>query len=260
MRTKKKKNYLIIYRKEKISNIYLGEMINTLIIEDNLDYVKNILNTVINKFNEIHVTNIATTKKEAMEIINRNNIDLIFLDLRLPDATGIEIIKEIDMLNLIKNPNIIIISGKIPLIRKVQNNYNSRVINKLSNEEYIYNHIKQAVKEIKYLKLEKQISEKVFNELLNIGYNFKYKGTHYIYEAIIYIYESNNFDLLDNLEQNVYKYLAHKYKKSINNIKTNIIKATKMRNESKGMYEKTTPKSVINNILIKVMNMYNEFV
>lgn len=45
-------------------------MINTLIVEDNLQYVKNILNTVISRVEEIHITNIATTIKEAKNILN----------------------------------------------------------------------------------------------------------------------------------------------------------------------------------------------
>lgn len=44
---------------------------------------------------------------------------------------------------------------------------------------------------------------------------------------------SNNLDLLDNLESNVYKYVSFKYNKSLNNIKTNIIKATMKINRNK---------------------------
>jgi len=62
--------------------------------------------------------------------------------------------------------------------------------------------------------------------LEKLGYNWKYKGTNYLLEAIIYIYKNNNLDLLDNLEKNVYKYISCRYNKSINNVKTNIIKAT----------------------------------
>ncbi len=87
-------------------------MINTLIVEDNLEYVKNILNTVINKVKEVHITNIATTIEEAKNIINNNNVELIFLDLKLPDSTGIELIEEIERLNLVTKPNIIIILVK----------------------------------------------------------------------------------------------------------------------------------------------------
>ena len=56
-------------------------MIKALIVDDNLQYIKNILNTTINKFSEIHIEYIATTAKEAINVISNNQIDLIFLDL-----------------------------------------------------------------------------------------------------------------------------------------------------------------------------------
>lgn len=231
-------------------------MINTLIVEDDLEYVKNILNTVINRIKEIHITNIATTIKEAKDIINNNNIELIFLDLKLPDSTGIELINEINRLNLVKKPNIIIISGELTLIKEIKGNYNFCAINKLESDEHIFKHIKQEILEIEYPKIEKQVNKEIFIQLSNIGYNFKYKGTHYIFDTISYIYKSNNLDLLDNLEQNAYKYIAYKYKKSINNIKTNIIKATNFIEKNKGEKSVLTPKVVISNVLIKLINEY----
>lgn len=234
-------------------------MINTLIVEDNFQYVKNILNTVIGRVEEIHITNIATTIKEAKDIINSNNIELIFLDLKLPDSTGVDLIEEIERLNLVTKPNIIIISGELTLIReikKINDKYNFYIISKLESEEFIFNHIKQFIEQIKYLRIERQINKEITNQLSNIGYNFKYKGTHYIFEAITYIYKSNNLELLDNLEQNVYKYIAYKHKRTINNIKTNAIKATNhvQRNKSEGI--NLTPKAVISDILIKIINNY----
>lgn len=231
-------------------------MINTLIVEDNLEYVKNILNTVINRINEVHITNIATTINEAKEIIKNNNIELIFLDLKLPDSTGIELINEINRLNLVKKTNIIIISGELTLIKEIEGTHNFCAINKLESNEYIFKHIKQEIMEIKYPKIEKQVNKEIFIQLSNIGYNFKHKGTHYIFDTISYIYKSNNLDLLDNLEQNVYKYIAYKYKKSINNIKTNIIKATNLIAKNKEDKSALTPKIIINNVLIKLINDY----
>lgn len=77
-------------------------MIKVLIVDDNLQYIKNILNTTINKFSEIHIEYIATTAKEAINVISNNQIDLIFLDLNLPDENGIYIIDQIKYLNNIK--------------------------------------------------------------------------------------------------------------------------------------------------------------
>lgn len=54
-------------------------------------------------------------------------------------------------------------------------------------------------------------------------------------------------DLIENLESNVYKYIAYKYEKTILNIKTNIINSTRIV-QRKNKY--ITPKFVISNILI----------
>lgn len=38
---------------------------------------------------------------------------------------------------------------------------------------------------------------------------------------------NNNLDIIDNLESNIYKNIAHQHKTSASNIKTNIAKATR---------------------------------
>lgn len=91
-------------------------------------------------------------------------------------------------------------------------------------------------------------------DLQEMGYNFKYRGTLYILDAIEYIYKSNNMDLLENLEKNVYNIIANKYNKSINNIKTNIIKSTNSIQNNNNDYKENTPKAIITKILIKLCN------
>ena len=238
-------------------------MINVVIIENNLHYAKNILNTVINRFNNFRVIHIVTTVKEGLRIITNNHIDLIFLDLKLPDDTGIKIIEKINAITNIKKPNIVIISGNVELSNIVKRTYNDlNVINKLSTSEFIYNEIKRIINELNYLNHAENIKQQITNELKFIGYDFKYKGTQYILEAIIDIISNNNLDLLDNLEKNVYKYIAYKHNKSINNIKTNIIKATNYiylyQNPEiiKTYFQldiKLTPKLVISTVLNKII-------
>ena len=202
-------------------------MIKALIVDDNLQYIKNILNTTINKFSDIHIEYIATTAKEAINIISNNQIDLMFLDLNLPDENGIYIIDKIKYLNTIKNPYIVIISEDRKLIEIINERQISfDVISKFESNNIIYNRIKKIIHEIKFSTNEKQIKEFVVSEMSNIGYNWKYKGTLYMLETILCIYQNNNMDLLDNLERNVYKYISYRNGKKINNVKTNIIKAT----------------------------------
>ena len=72
------------------------KMIKALIIEDDLQFSKKIINSVISKFNNIQLSYIATTYKESIDILLNNRIDLIFLDLNLADGRGINILKELN--------------------------------------------------------------------------------------------------------------------------------------------------------------------
>lgn len=229
-------------------------MIKVLIVENDFEYIKNILNKILYKLDEINVKFIATTIKDALDIIWNNNIDLILLDFNLLDGKGIEVLKKIKNNNSLKKPDIIVMSEEVEQInglKKEKDIY--AIINKLQNEDYIYNVIKQYIWKLKYIENNKNIRETIIFYLKNMGFNFKYKGTIYIFEAIEYIHKCNNMDLLDNLEKNVYKYIALKNKKSINNIKTNIIKTANLTFIDKKSIGQYTPKSIITDITIQLM-------
>ena len=229
-------------------------MINTIIIDDNIEYIKSLINSVICNLKNIRITHILTDGKEALNIIENNTVDLILLDLKMPRMNGIELINKIKQMNSLNIPKIIVISGEVDYMYCLKNELIiSDIINK-NNMQNIKIHLENTVNNIDFLNEEHIIREKIINELMNLGYNFKYKGTHYIFDSILYIYMSNNLELLNNIEKNVYIYISNKYHKSINNIKTNIIKATKIMVSDNGLKENLTPKIVINNILIKLIN------
>lgn len=178
---------------------------------------------------------------------------MIFLDLKLPDYNGFKIIEDLKYVDCLKKPRIIIVSGDSELLEQaIKSNNVCEIIRKIDDYESIYEKIGNIVNDIRYEINHKKVEESIFMEILDLGYKLKYKGTQYIIEAIKYIYVSNNFDLLDNLEQNVYKFISLKYKKSINNIKTNIIKATNKRENEKMKLYDLTPKQTIITILNKI--------
>lgn len=110
------------------------------------------------------------------------------------------------------------------------------------------------------------IIQTITKELLLLGYNFKLKGTQYLLESIVYIYTKKDIKLLDNLERNVYEFIARKNNKEVLNIKTSIIKATNYvynyQDEDK-LYRyfsikiKITPKLVISTIINKLVLIEN---
>lgn len=85
-------------------------MRNILIVEDNID-IHNLIKEVLEK--EHYRVLSSYTGTEAMRIIENKRIDLILLDLMLPEINGEEIVKKI------KDTPIIVISAKISTEDKV---------------------------------------------------------------------------------------------------------------------------------------------
>lgn len=194
--------------------------------------IKFIMNRIINKVEEINIKSyIATTEEEVLKIVSENEINAILVNSKFIDTTNI---KEIDVITIEESINEKQIMDNLISI-------NERLVNGVNI---------------------KKINKKVIFELSNLGYNFKFKGTQYILETIMYIYKNQSVDLLGNLEKDVYKAIAIKNNKSLNNIKTNIIKSTKFvdtyQNKSV-LYRyfsldiKITPKLVISTILNKII-------
>ncbi len=107
------------------------------------------------------------------------------------------------------------------------------------------------------------VQKMIINELLDIGYNIKYRGTQLLAEAICIAYESKNLSIVENLEKNIYIILAEKYHKSVDSIKMDIVNATNLmysvcEEEKMKTYfhivddYKPTPKYVIDIILTKI--------
>ena len=94
------------------------------------------------------------------------------------------------------------------------------------NSTFLYSNLNNIVTKISKSFETDRVEQYIINELLSIGFDFKYKGTKYLLETILYIYKNKRLELLENLEENVYKYVANINNKSILNVKTNIIRST----------------------------------
>ena len=78
----------------------------------------------MNEITEINIKYITTTVRETIDILQKENIDLIFLDLELQDGTVIDIINEI--------------TGNITLVNQViKNNENYQILSKTQTNEQI---------------------------------------------------------------------------------------------------------------------------
>ena len=201
-------------------------MLNLLVVEDNFYYSKSLINTIISN-NKIRLYNIATNGKETIEILKNysKDIDIILLNLQSSQFNELEILKFLEDNNMNKYyHSVIVISGEMELLKKVvKNKFLYTFIPRESGLKFIKKEINKLVEMKDYSKLP--IKEKAKQELYNLNYNFKYIGTKYILEAILILYQENNYDMV-KIEKNIYSIIAQKYHTTINNVKTNIIHAT----------------------------------
>lgn len=121
-----------------------------------------------------------------------------------------------------------------------------------------------VIKELKKFVLINQeiyVKKRISEELLKLNYNFSYVGTRYLAESIYLLYF--NLGKGDNLKNNIYPIIAKKYDKDVNNIKCNIINATKnmyydceekVLIEYFGVYTivRPTPKMIMKEIIAKI--------
>lgn len=93
-----------------------------LIVEDNIMQSKQIINYVSQQIPTLKLYSMCYLGKEAINILKKEKVDIIILDLVLPDLSGIEILNFISENNLKNYRNsIIIVSGNTQLIPKLVN-------------------------------------------------------------------------------------------------------------------------------------------
>lgn len=85
-------------------------MVNVLVVDDNLNYSKNLINIITNQNPKVRLCNICTDGEEVINMItsHQSSIDIILLDLKLPNYNGIEILnyiqkKQFDKISRLNN-------------------------------------------------------------------------------------------------------------------------------------------------------------
>ena len=200
-------------------------MLKVLVIDDDPIQCKLLINYLSDISDNVKIHSMAFSGEEALKIIKKNEINIILLDLKLPDISSIEIINYIEEKKLeMYHDSIIIISGETELISKINNSsYIYATLHKPINYEEVQTLINRIIEE---KKIENCIRYKIKDELSKLYYNTSYNGTKYIYETIYQLYLRKNLDCY-NLNKSIYPILADKYNTNVNNIHTNIKQATK---------------------------------
>lgn len=224
-------------------------MCNFIIYNNNLNLIKKYGNIIFSNFNDIHLSGIASNKKELESILK------------------------------MKKPNLIIISyadSIKPSLLPLVNNIENKII--ICEDD---NHLLKSTKHILYLSInsnieltlkklklftpkldEEYIRKRVRKILEKFNFNFKLIGTKYLLEAIIYSYFTRETYLFENLEKDIYPYVSQKYNVNPLTIKWAIIRSintmksksnlTCLQSLSVDDTEKITSKFIISEIVNKL--------
>ena len=202
-------------------------MYNMLIVEDEMLQSQFLINAIAKEISDVRIYNIATTGLDAIHTMENEDIDIILLDLKLPDMTGMDIINYIDKNNIKGyNSSIIIVTAEMSLLNQaIKSPYVYAYNSKIYGAEPIIENIKCWILDKKENNKNKILMKSINDELSKLKYNFTYVGTKYLAECIYEAYHMpNKYDV--NLKKDIYPILSQKYHKSINSIKCNINQAT----------------------------------
>lgn len=201
-------------------------MLNMLVVIENKNLGIKLINKISETNRNIRLYNYINDEKECIKILNDRNIDFIILEVNFETSFGIEVLESIKNKEEFYN-SVIVISNNNSQNYPCVFEYLKKPIklNKLYNcIGNIYNY-----KELNNIALVTK--NKITDFLLYLGYEISYIGTKYLIEAIFEIYYKKDY-LGDNLKNNIYNVLAHKYKKSVNTIYGDIKQATKRMHEN----------------------------
>ena len=120
---------------------------NVVLVDDEL-FVHGIFEAVVNNLEAVNVVGKFLCPRKALSYIESNNVDLVFLDIQMPDFSGLDFLSEMDRKQM--NADVVVVTANQDYAVNVINN--KRVIYFIKKPLHEYS-IKEAIRETK----EKQV-------------------------------------------------------------------------------------------------------
>lgn len=98
-------------------------VITILLVEDNEGIRNNLIHVINKNFTDIELLT-ASTGKQAIKILMEEKIDLFFLDIQLPDITGMEIAEKIRSMEQYEFSFIVFITAHVFMLKEALQKYN----------------------------------------------------------------------------------------------------------------------------------------
>lgn len=203
-------------------------MINLLIADSNIEYIKKIMYIINSTFDNVRIFNISTSAYETLEILNNSNdIDIVLLEMQNSFFNTKKIIEQLSKKDKYIKSVIILTnnSNLIEFVKTLESQIIYNIVSKKADSKVLIENINKLINE-KSLNYDiTSIRNKASEELTSIGYNLSHIGTKYLIDAVEISYSHNN-NLTKNLNKNIYPLIAQRHMQTINNIKISINRAT----------------------------------
>lgn len=195
-------------------------MFKLLIVTSDLLLSKELINQVIGKLPNLQIIGIVTTRAELRNFRKNTEFDYVLFHNCMSynwnsDEHGIIIIDEF----------------KTPLKK-----YDNKIT--LSNSSSLEFILKQIEIFTQVTSIE-HIREQAVETLLKLGFTFKHIGTKYLVDAICYSYTHRHSDSFENLEKEIYPYIAKVNNTQVQNVKWSVARTINL------MYLNHTTKSIL---------------
>ena len=210
----------------------MKEKTRVLIADDNQDFSRT-LSSYINNQDDMEVISIAKDGNEAVEMIAKNNPDIVLLDVIMPHLDGLGVLEKVNEMELSKKPVCIMLSavGQDKITQKAISLGAEYYVVKPFDIELLIKRIKEIkyhqpnqtsnyfiTREIKpqYIELSMDESKKeenlealVTNIIHEVGVPAHIKGYQYLREAIMMVV--NDIDVINQITKSLYPKIAAKY-------------------------------------------------
>ena len=160
-------------------------MLNVVILSEDLDYARYLMNLLNRKNNNLRILAIFTEIEELIDIVQRNSVDIILIKT---NTINYEILKNNKNLQSYLNSTIIIVDSTKDIIKDlnvysyVENSHDVMTINKIVNDLISWKTINRYLD----LKTSKDsiLINRIEEELRYLEMKISYRGVKYLIEAI----------------------------------------------------------------------------
>lgn len=202
----------------------IGEtnQIKVLVADDNREFC-SILNDYFSTEPDFEVVDVCSNGVEVLDVLEKEDVDVLILDLIMPYMDGIGVLEKVSELNLDPRPKIIILTafGQENITQKTEQLGADYYILKPFNLQVLGERVKQVVRDIKP-SIEKRSSNPVVIQtspknlelevtriIHEIGVPAHVKGYQYLRAAIMLVTEEVNY--LGAVTKELYPTIAKRY-------------------------------------------------